>query len=283
MAVESRGVVRVGPDGRATDRDPVVVEAPLELRDAAGAPLTVTMRTPGDDDDLVRGLLFAEGAFDDPAAAAGLGLSRPPGSAPLSPAERDNVVVVGGLDPAELGRRLSPRALPATSACGVCGAASIAALELRAGPVASDLVADPGVIADLPGRLRAAQTVFAATGGLHGAGLFTASGQLIAVREDIGRHNAVDKLVGWALAAGRVPLADCILGVSGRLGFEIAHKAVVAGVPLVVAAKAPSSLAIDVAERFRVTLCGFTRGGRFNIYSHAARVVGPAPRRPAGT
>ncbi|HLU66826.1 MAG TPA: formate dehydrogenase accessory sulfurtransferase FdhD, partial [Kofleriaceae bacterium] len=186
-------------------------------------------------------------------------------------------VVAIDLDPREVAERWPGRALPATSACGVCGAASIAALARRAAPVRSDLTVTGARIAELPGRLRAAQEMFAATGGLHAAGAFTAAGELLALREDVGRHNAVDKLVGWALAAGRLPLADAILCVSGRLGFEIAQKAITAGVPVVVAAKAPSSLAIDLAERFRVTLCGFTRGERFNVYSHPARVTEPWP------
>jgi FdhD protein len=185
-------------------------------------------------------------------------------------------VVLVDLDPALVARRWPPRALPATAGCGVCGKASIAALELRAAAVRSDLLVAAERIAELPDRLRAAQAVFSATGGLHAAGAFTASGQLLAAREDVGRHNAVDKLVGWALVGARLPLRDAVLCVSGRLGYEIAHKAVMAGFPVVVSVSAPSSLAVDVAERFRVTLCGFTRAGRFNIYSHPARIASPA-------
>jgi FdhD protein len=271
---EERAVVRVGQgaDARA-DRDPVVVEAPLELRSADGKSLTVTMRTPGGDEDtdveLARGLLFTEGVLRDAADARAVRRADP---SSLASAERDNVVVVD-LDPALVASRWPERALPATASCGVCGKSSIASLELRAASVRSDLVVPAATIAILPDRLREAQAVFSATGGLHAAGAFSAGGELIAVREDVGRHNAVDKLVGWALAAGRLPFADSVLCVSGRLGYEIATKAVMAGFPIVVAVSAPSSLAVDVAERFRVTLCGFTRGGRFNVYSHPARVA----------
>jgi FdhD protein len=276
-----REIVRAGPDrgGRAgeRDRDLVVVEAPLELRLAAtGRPLSVTMRTPGHDLELARGLLFAEGVIRADEAAA----VRRPDPAELAPDERvdlDNLVAID-LDPALVESRWPGRALAATAACGVCGAASIAALELRAAPVRSTATVAAGRVADLPDRLRAAQTVFDATGGLHAAGLFTAAAdrgaeELLVAREDVGRHNAVDKVVGWALDRGRLPLAGAILCVSGRLGFEIAHKAATAGIPIVVAVSAPSSLAIDLAERFRVTLCGFTRGGRFNLYSHPSRIT----------
>ncbi|HWM88969.1 MAG TPA: formate dehydrogenase accessory sulfurtransferase FdhD [Kofleriaceae bacterium] len=288
--IEERAVVRVGqgPAGLG-ERDPVVVEAPLELRDAAGTSLTVTMRTPdwerdarpqgGDTDlDLARGLLYTEGVLRDAGEARSVRRA-PPES--LSREERDNVVIVD-LDPVLVTQRWPQRSLPASSGCGVCGKSSIAALELRAESVRSDLVVAAEVIPELPDRLRAAQAVFAATGGLHAAGAFTADGELLAAREDVGRHNAVDKLVGWALLDGRLPMSDAILCVSGRLGYEIAHKAVMAGFPIVVSVSAPSSLAVDVAERFRVTLCGFTRGGRFNLYSHPARVSVPAPSAGPG-
>jgi FdhD protein len=276
--VEERPVWRfgAGPAG-AGDADPVVVEAPLELRAADGAPLTITMRTPGPaggatdtDLELARGLLFGEGVLRGPEEAAAV--RRAP-AASLRPAERDNVVVVE-LDPAEVARRWPSRALPATASCGGCGKASIASLELRAASVRSDLEVAAERIAELPDRLRAAQAVFRSTGGLHAAGAFDREGRLLAAREDVGRHNAVDKLVGWALIEGRLPMGDAILCVSGRLGYEIAQKAVTAGFPIVVAVSAPSSLAVDVAERFRLTLCGFTRGGRFNVYSHPSRIAG---------
>lgn len=272
--------VGAGPADARGELDPVVVEAPLELRTADGASLTVTMRTPGHradggdgdtDLELARGLLYGEGVLREAAEASAVRRA-PPES--LGRDERDNVVLVD-IDPAIVASRWPTRALPATASCGVCGKTSIASLELRASSVRSDLVVTAERIAELPDRLRSAQAVFSATGGLHAAGAFRADGELIAAREDIGRHNAVDKLVGWALAAGRLPMGDAVLCVSGRLGYEIAQKAVMAGFPIVVAVSAPSSLAVDVAERFRLTLCGFTRGGRFNLYSHPARVVEP--------
>lgn len=259
--IEERGVIRVEAGAHDRDWDPVAVEAPLELRLTGGRALTTTMRTPGDDVDLARGLLFAEGVLRDGADAAAVRAAPEP-----------NVIAID-LDERLVEARWPPRALPISAACGACGAASIEALERRAAPVASALAVPAALVTSLPERLRAAQEVFTATGGLHAAGLFSADGELMVAREDVGRHNAVDKVIGWALAAGRVPLGDAILCVSGRLGYEIAQKAVMAGVPIVVAVSAPSTLAIDVAERFRVALCGFTRGDRFNIYAHAHRVV----------
>jgi FdhD protein len=260
--ISTRRIERVDAAGaRQAARDRLVVEAPLELR-VAGAPAMVLMRTPGADRELVTGLLYAEGVI---ARAEELAAMAPP--ADLSPDEAGNVL--------ELGRALEvpARSLASSASCGVCGKTAIAELEVRAPAVGSPLQVSAAVVAALPARLRAAQAVFAATGGLHAAGLFDAGGEARAVREDVGRHNAVDKLCGWALGAGQVPLDDAVMAVSGRLGFEIVQKAVVAGVPVVVAVSAPSSLAVDLAERFRVTLCGFVREGRFNIYSHPWRVV----------
>jgi FdhD protein len=171
------------------------------------------------------------------------------------------------LDEAAIARR----ALTASAACGVCGRAAIADLEQRAREVTAEWQLAPSVIAGLPAALRAAQATFDATGGLHGAALCDRAGALVAVREDVGRHNAVDKLVGWGLGAG-VRFADHVLVLSGRLGYELAQKAVVAGVPFIASVSAPSTLAIDVCERFSVTACGFVRDGRFNIYSHGWRV-----------
>ncbi len=187
----------------------------------------------------------------------------------LRPEERGNVLETGL--PAE--HQAPARRLPITAGCGVCGKRAIADLELRAEVVHASLPVTAALIASLPERLRRAQALFERTGGLHAAAAFDDTGALHAIREDVGRHNAVDKLIGWALTAGRVPLSSSILCVSGRIGFEIVQKAVVAGFPMVVAVSAPSSLAVDLAERFRVTLCGFNRGGSFNVYSHDSRVV----------
>jgi FdhD protein len=269
-AMSERAIERIATGtaaSRSAAHDQVVVEAPLEVR-CGGDALTTVMRTPGDDLELVRGLLFAEGVL----AADEADRVRRPAPATLRPDEIDHVVEVD-LDPALVASRWPPRSLAATAACGVCGLASIAALETRASAVGGDLVVPAALVASLPDRLRGSQRVFARTGGLHAAGLFRPDGELVALREDVGRHNAVDKLVGWALADGRVPLADHLVCVSGRLGYEIVHKAVVAGVPLLSAVSAPSSLAIDLAERFRVTLCGFVRDGHLNVYAHPARIA----------
>jgi FdhD protein len=227
------------------------------------------MRTPGHDLELTRGLLFGEGVLRTAEEAAAV--RRPP-VASLAAEERDNVVEVG-LPAALLAERWPPRSLYASSACGVCGRSSVDALDGRAAPVRSGLSVPTALIAVLPERLRAAQDVFAATGGLHAAAAFDPAGELLALREDVGRHNAVDKLVGWALDNRRLPLEESILCVSGRLSFEIVQKAVMAGFPIAVAVSAPSSLAVDLAERFRVTLCGFVRDGRFNVYTHSTRVA----------
>lgn len=259
-AISRRAVLRVEPGGpRRVDQDDVVVEAPLELRHGE-TPLAVVLRTPGHDLELARGLLFAEGVL-----GAGEGDA-------VRPVAGDDDAVELALPLEVVDARWPRRGLAMNSACGACGKPSIASLETRAAPVRSQLTAPAALLAGLPDRLRAAQPVFASTGGLHGAALFDGRGTLLAAREDVGRHNAVDKLVGWALGAGRLPLEGAILCVSGRLGFEIAQKAIVAGVPIVVSVSAPSSLAIDLGERFGVALCGFTRDGRTNVYSHGWRV-----------
>ncbi|RMH39025.1 MAG: sulfurtransferase FdhD, partial [Deltaproteobacteria bacterium] len=168
--------------------------------------------------------------------------------------------------------RLPERSTFATSSCGVCGKVSIESLRVRAAPIESAVRVPADVVAALPDALRAQQSVFDCTGGLHAAGLFSPEGNLWVGREDVGRHNAVDKVVGWALAAGRLPATDALLCVSGRLSFEIVQKAIAARVPLVAAVSAPSTAAVDLAREFGVTLCGFVRAGRFNCYTHAHRV-----------
>jgi FdhD protein len=206
---------------RRVDRDRVVVEAPLQLR-ARGRPVATIMRTPGHDLELARGLLHAESI---PAAG-------------LAQVAEDAIEI--DVDP----DAFTARGLLASAACGVCGRAAVADLELRAREVDADTAIDRAVLATLPGALRAAQSVFAATGGLHAAGLFTASGALVAAREDVGRHNAVDKLVGWALGA-RLDPARHVVFLSGRVGYELVQKSILFGVPIVAAVSAPSSLAID--------------------------------------
>ncbi|HUJ59645.1 MAG TPA: formate dehydrogenase accessory sulfurtransferase FdhD [Kofleriaceae bacterium] len=235
---------------RRADRDRVVIEAPLQLR-ARGAPVATIMRTPGADLELVRGLLHAE-------SIAGAGA--------IAQAGEDAVEI--DVDPAAFARR----GLLASAACGVCGRVAIADLEQRAREVAADTRIAAVVLGELPGKLAAAQQVFRDTGGLHAAALFTPAGALVELREDVGRHNAVDKLAGWALGAGITP-ADHALLLSGRAGYELVQKAVMLGVPIVASVSAPSSLAIELAERFNVALVGFVRGDRLNIYSHAWRIT----------
>jgi FdhD protein len=250
-----RRIVRVDARAgeRAADRDSLAEEAPLEIR-ARGAVVATVLRTPGSDLELVRGLVHAEGV------AAG---------------ERPALTQTGGdvVDVDVPASSFAPRALAATAACGLCGRAAIDDLARRARVVTSELAVPASVIASLPELLAAAQPGFQRTGGLHAAALFDEQGALIASREDVGRHNALDKVIGWALDDGRLPLSRSILLVSGRLGYELAHKAVMAGAPVIAAVSAPSTLAIDVCERFRVTACGFVRGGRFNVYAHPWRIV----------
>ncbi|MFC5187506.1 formate dehydrogenase accessory sulfurtransferase FdhD [Actinomadura harenae] len=246
--------------------DTLAVEEPLEIR-VAGTPLTITMRTPGDDFDLVSGFLAAEGivgSADDIAAMRYC--------ADTHEQNTLDVVLAPGVRPPDASH---VRAFTTTSACGVCGKSSIEALraERRRYDVAADpLELDAGVLAGMPDALRAAQRVFDRTGGLHAAGLFDASGKLLALREDVGRHNAVDKVVGWALRDGRLPLTGTVLMVSGRASFELTQKATGAGIPVLAAVSAPSSLAVELAEDAGMTLVGFLRGTTMNIYSGEHRI-----------
>ncbi|HTR54024.1 MAG TPA: formate dehydrogenase accessory sulfurtransferase FdhD [Kofleriaceae bacterium] len=251
MTATSREVAieRVDGDVRRPDVDRVVVEAPLQLR-ARGTPVATIMRTPGHDLELVRGLLHAE------SVTAGA----------IVQADEDAVEI--DVEPAVF----AARGLLATAACGVCGRVAIADLERRAREVTADTKIAGARLAGLPGALRARQAVFAETGGLHAAALaMAATGEIVCSREDVGRHNAVDKLVGWALAEQVAPARHVLL-LSGRAGYELVQKAVMLGVPVVASVSAPSSLAIELAERFGVALAGFVRDGRYNLYSHAWRI-----------
>lgn len=256
--------------------DDLAVEEPLEvrLRGAGGERqrLATTMRTPGADLQLAAGLCVSEGIVGHDAGA--VRRIAPCADAELAPPARGNVVTVelaGGLP--DLGA--PTRRGTMTSACGVCGTQALDDLEVAGlAPPAQGPALRPEVLHRLPDRLRAAQRVFDRTGGLHAAGLFAADGTTVRVGEDVGRHNAVDKAVGWALQHGRLPLAEHVLLVSGRVAFEIVVKALAAGVPVVAGISAPSSLAVDVAERFDMTLVGFLRDGRGNVYSGQHRVVG---------
>ncbi len=240
-------IERLDGVARSSVRDAVVVEAPLQLR-ARGTPVATIMRTPGADLELVRGLLHAEGIG---------GESR----------QADEDAVEIDISP----NAFAGRGLLSSAACGVCGRVAIADLELRAKEITADTRVGASVLATMPATLRDAQSVFATTGGLHGAGLFTIDGALVAAREDVGRHNAVDKLVGWALDA-RVDASKHVLVLSGRAGYELVQKAIMLGVPIVASVSAPSSLAIELAERFNVALVGFVREGRANIYAHGWRI-----------
>lgn len=248
--------------------DALAAEEPLEIR-LGDQPLTITMRTPGHDAELAAGFLLSEGFIE---SAADLQALRP-SSQHCKRRNRVEVELREGLaQPAALRRNFVT-----ASSCGICGRASIEALRRRnLRRPASGLLVDPELLCRLPDRLRAAQQVFGRTGGLHAAALFDAEGHLLVLREDIGRHNAVDKVVGWALLAGRLPLSRCLMLVSGRGGFEIVQKALAAGVPVLASVSAPSSLAVQLARELDLTLIGFLRGRRFVIYSGAAR-CGLAP------
>ena len=240
--------------GGATERDVLAVEEPLEIR-IEGRPVAVTMRTPGHDEELAIGFCLSEGLR--PAGA------RVPDDLAANAIEVD----APGFDPTRL-----QRSFYTSSSCGVCGKGALEAVAVDASRVESRLTIDAGLAASLPDRLREAQPAFEATGGLHATGLFDPAGELLCLREDVGRHNALDKVVGWAFANGRLPLAELILCVSGRLSFELVQKAAVAGCPIMVAVGAPSSLAVELAADRGITLCGFVRGGRVNVYTEPWRI-----------
>jgi FdhD protein len=233
----------------------VAVEEPLEIR-IGGRPVAVTMRTPGHDEELALGFCLSEGLT--PTAAA------PPPDLAANTIE----VEAAGFDPDRL-----QRSFYTSSSCGVCGKGALEAVAVEAPRVESDLTVAADLLADLPERLRAAQPAFAATGGVHATGLFDMTGSLLCLREDVGRHNALDKVVGWAFGETRLPLATEILCVSGRLSFELVQKAAVAGCPIMVAVGAPSSLAVELGADRGLTLCGFARGGRLNVYTEPWRVL----------
>ncbi len=268
-------VVALDGEHRARRYDQIVGEEPLELRlstNGRSQTLAVTMRTPGNDFELAAGFVHNEGIVRDRNEIAEVTYCLDPA---LDPDQRYNVVSIelrSSVRVRDLQR--FERHFAMSSACGVCGRAQLESLrELGAAPIDDDLRLAHGVLYSLPERMRAAQRVFSTTGGLHAAALFTANGEAVIVREDVGRHNAVDKLVGWALLDARLPLRGCVLMVSGRASYEILQKAVMAGVPIVASVSAPSSLAVDVAREFNVTLAGFVRGDRANVYTVPARIV----------
>jgi FdhD protein len=257
-------------------QDLVAAEEPLEIRvvhvdqgRSVSTPVAVTMRTPGHDFDLAAGFLFTEGIIHGPETVARIGYCTD------GPADQENNVVNVYLRPdAAFDPALVSRNFYMTSSCGVCGKASLDTLRVQGcRPVASGpLTVDAATLCRLFDELRRPQAVFEATGGLHAAGLFDATGSLLVLREDVGRHNAVDKVIGHRLLAGDLPLSDAVLVVSGRTSFEIMQKAAMAGVPLVAAVGAPSSLAVETALEFGMTLVGFLRPDRFNVYTGPQRI-----------
>lgn len=276
-ATTRRTVQRLSLAGGAVERrsrdDLLATEEPLEIRlseDRGEAHrVAVTMRTPGADFELAAGFLYGEGLVS---AAAELATLRYCTDA----AQEYNVVTATLAAGARFDPALLTRNFYTTSSCGVCGKASIeAALGPACAPVVGDLTLDAATLTALPERLREAQRVFAKTGGLHGAGQFTAAGELVRAREDVGRHNALDKLVGAALLAGELPLRDAVVLVSGRLSFELVQKAARAGVPVLAGVSAPSSLAVELAEGVGMTLAGFVRGPGFNVYTGGERIAPP--------
>ncbi|MFJ9554728.1 formate dehydrogenase accessory sulfurtransferase FdhD [Nocardiopsis sp. NPDC101807] len=270
--VTVRGKVLRIKDGTATERvDTFVVEEPLEIR-LDGEPLSITMRTPGDDFDLAAGFLVSEGVVS---RAEEITAIRYCAGATEDGSNTYNVLDVSLAPGVPRPDTSLERNFYTTSSCGLCGKASLDAVRTQARwRVAEDgarIGAD--TLTALPDRLREAQRVFDRTGGLHAAGLFTADGELLALREDVGRHNAVDKLVGWALRSGRLPLEGTVLMLSGRASFELVQKAWMAGVPMMAAVSAPSSLAVDLAEEAGITLAGFLRGTSMNVYAGRHRIL----------
>jgi FdhD protein len=251
----TRGVRAVRIPGHRVEDDLVAVEEPLEIR-IGGEPVAVTMRTPGHDEELALGFCLTEGL--EPVAA------RLPDDLAANTVE----VEARGFDPERLRRHFYT-----SSSCGVCGKGAIESVQVAAPRIEGSLRVEADVLAALPDRLREAQRAFAATGGLHATGLFSAEGALLCAREDVGRHNALDKIVGWAFLEGLLPLATSVLCVSGRLSFELVQKASVAGCPVLVAVGAPSSLAVELAADRGLTICGFAREGRMTVYSEPWRVV----------
>ena len=251
--------------------DQLATEEPLEIRlawEGGERVVAVTMRTPGNDEELAAGFLFAEGVIDRRERIVGFRRPIESGDEP-----EPNVVEVELAEAPAADLPTLERHFFSSSACGVCGKAGLQALQLRApGRLPPGPEVDPAVLSGLPDRLREAQGIFEATGGLHAAGLFDAAGRLIALREDVGRHNAMDKLFGWAFLQGLLPLHGHIVLVSGRSSYEILQKCLMAGVPVICAVSAPSSLAVELANRFGITLVGFLRGDRFNVYSGVERL-----------
>jgi FdhD protein len=263
-----RRVTRISETSREIRFDSLAAEEPLEIR-VGGRSLAVTMRTPGNDYELAAGFLVTEGLVAGGADIARIGYC--PGQEEQAFNVLDVTLAPGVRPPPEQ----AARPFVTTSSCGLCGKASIGTVRSRS---RFDVAADPlavtaAVLCELPARLREAQKVFATTGGLHAAGLFDADGRLVCLREDVGRHNAFDKVIGWAALGGRLPLGSHLILASGRASFELAQKALMAGIPLLAAVSAPSTLAVELAEEAGMTLVGFLRGHTMNVYTGPHRVV----------
>ena len=261
-------LIRVGAGVRAAE-DYVAVEEPMEVRVNA-APFAVIMRTPGADRELAAGFLLAEDVIRSADELLAIELCED--TTEEGRGNTLNVTVSGGAIERLSTRLGERRQVMMTASCGLCGRRTIETLRSRVESVAGDWAVAPPIVRELPGRLRDSQRVFDATGGLHAAGLFDRDGTLRHVAEDVGRHNAVDKIVGRRLLEEALPLSESILVVSGRTSFELVQKALLAGIPVLAAVSAPSSLAIELAEQANITLCGFLRGPRFNTYSHPERI-----------
>jgi FdhD protein len=263
-------VQKVEGDSSAPFQDLLAVEEPLEIR-LGSKSISITMRTPGNDFELAAGFLFSEGILQDAAQIREVHWSHQPNG---NPRQLGNSVTVELNPGVEVDLDRLERHFYTTSSCGVCGKASIEAIEMQGCPVLprNAPVVASRIIHLLPEALRRAQPVFERTGGLHAAALFSPDGTLQLLREDVGRHNALDKLIGAEMLAGRTPLSNHLLFMSSRASFELVQKAIVAGIPILAAVGAPSSLAVETAQRFNVTLLGFVRDSRFNIYSGASRI-----------
>ncbi len=263
-------VIAIEGDSRKRRNDRLATEEPMEIRvEEPGRDqrsIAVTMRTPGNDFELAVGFLRSEGLITTLEDVRDVRYC-------TVPADQQQFNVVSVTLTRELPSLGPERNFYATSSCGVCGKASLDMIETHAERVADGPVLQPEVVLSLPDTLRAAQKVFESTGGLHGAALFTGDGELLSLREDVGRHNAVDKIIGERFLAGDLPLSGRVLLVSGRASFEIVQKAAMAGIPVICAVSAPSSLAVDAARRFGITLVGFLRDNRFNIYTGPERIV----------
>jgi FdhD protein len=268
-------VTRYAADGSSIGReDSLAVEEPLEVR-VNGSSFSVTMRSPGDDFDLVGGFLVSEGVVWSADQLASMRFCAGTDEQGLQTFNVIDAELSPGTTPPDLSLE---RHVYTSSSCGICGTASIDAVHKAThfGGLDDDTTWDAALLGSLPDRLRERQKVFDRTGGVHAAGLFSADGELLCLREDVGRHNAVDKVVGWALREGRLPLRGTALQVSGRASFELVQKAHMAGIPVLAAVSAPSSLAVEHAESAGMTLLGFSRGGGFNVYAGDHRVLGAA-------